>query len=1322
MARRERNPESPAFLGLRIDVPLEGGFSKCKNVEFVGPLLKQRNPRQDCDNSNPTSGEYYKVIHYLPRTGNDIVICDVPDGLGEMNIVAAYNTPDGTDVSIGSYYEVEVGLDIATGSYQNGDIGAYRVDGENDNMIIWDITTTYPIGVTPPANDPTIVAGSQTFIPPPIRPTDFTVEAVQAPGEGGYLVAGQYSLFITYVKTVGSDQYESAPSDIKTVTVPDGTEGMITVTFSASGESDVTLVRCYRTKVIGTEGETEEFSLDDTPTFYQEGEVADTAGSYDFVYVDSVLGTEGFPEYSGVFGEDPAASFSLYNIYYCYVKKYADGRETISSPSPALTVTAEVDPVFQVGYTASAEYGVNYIRFYRNLFKEIGDDIFYQCKEIANAGSSTTLDATDTYIDVFDVPLEFDNDKVGNCKYVILDQGVMVYLNFPGVTGGGSMFQFSKEFEYEHVPNVNLVNFDPEDGNPITGVFSLYGELYVGKSNKIAKYSRSNLDGAITYRRVRDISATMGIFDNRCTKNVDKDAVIFLSLEGFIYYDGQKFANISKNKIQTIVKQYIDAEAEFSAVYYPESNQYHVIIFTLAAGKVDDHRYFVCHLDNFEWTEMEFRNDNGEIVFDVCLGKAIDEKSREVIISAYDTGTNMQMQQYDIPPGASILETTEDEITEIGSQSAWSSCFYSNDYIFFLGKNGTGDDSLFYIPESGGSYGVAVEVGAPSFSDTLLRVAHGDDYIFILGLDPINDDQMVLARYVSSFTQLDLDLDDSGIYVPQDEFNFIPLSSGNIFYSYLAPDTDYGMYDKDTEQAGGYDVGDIVYEKQYRRVKEYWGATEYSYGAGPTNGNYFHWAYPWPEVLEYPVGENTIYLYDQTDTLSDGVQIHFSGIHDALYTTLEEGIDYYVNEVEDQIYTVSLELAGTPLAIAGPYYSHEGTQGSFVYHHLEVAPIMRWLPAATEFTFSTEVEYTVHDWEYLDIRSYVAPYFSITGDDPGKIYEFEYGDRVYGNSFFKSGNYIYFSWYRAADEKFWISRIKILFGEGEEIAYTVENIKQIKVSDMETGDVRLFINADQDRIFCYNGVSFKEYSYARGWDIAQQSDPITLTWVDYCPALQSFWAYGTVDEEVVVMMIDQEFNLYPMNIELPESLVGFAAHPTLYRLSACHNSEGIPLPPQHETVYLIEKLKNVINILISTIIRDFEANYQIFGVVVELVSCLSDRYINHFRQGVYKGYFQVNSFNPSLGIFSIRPDRNRRSKEERVSSDYIYCEGTPTFASEDVMEMGRLHEVEVGLEADSTSYRWELEAGDMIDGYHATLYVYPPGFKIKVMGEAEDGD
>jgi len=333
-----------------------------------------------------------------------------------------------------------------------------------------------------------------------------------------------------------------------------------------------------------------------------------------------------------------------YNVYYTYVKKYANNYVVEGNPSPASYVTV-TDTAITCAVVASTEADITHIRIYRTLYGETGSYAYFD-QEIKNITQTATLVASDD--DVRDTlsTLEFDHDVPPIGKYV-LGAGSRLWI----IDNDGTL-HWSILDQPELMPLQNYQTFDPKDGDVMMGLCPLRKHILVFKRRRtwlLDMFSETVDDNGVAALSKDVVSSNIGCIASGSIQAVGTDSAIWLSHAGFMLYNGGTIRNISggdestPSRIQNVINNFLADGAEhfIDSVYHSARQLYHVNFLTRnAAGTtITEQRHFVYNLQTDSWTEYVYRNSAGTKMYETNFAMAHDSLGNEVILIPYISST-----------------------------------------------------------------------------------------------------------------------------------------------------------------------------------------------------------------------------------------------------------------------------------------------------------------------------------------------------------------------------------------------------------------------------------------------------------------------------------------------------------------------------------------------------------------------------------------------------------------------------------------------------------------------------------------------------------
>ena len=642
----------PGFKGLYLDgLTLDGALTKAKNVRLQpSGDLHRRKP------TNPITMTAQTITNRAGRGAKSLFQYEKSDGSRYFISDYEFNaTPlmklDGFTLTTTSGNVTVLGQTNLSATLVSSDSikpkyavmqdRCYRVDGTNANLYLRDITITHTVGCVAPTAGPTVAATTGTDI-----------------------AAGDYYVFYTYVKNDGL-----------------GTELVLNGAFATDANWDkgtgwtinTTNKNAVKGSGAGALSPTVALSITAGIEYLVVFTIASWSGtgtldvSLGGVTVNSngINGTYHVRITAANTGDlsfSTSASASTCTVDDVSVKAITGTYEVESEPSPGSLVTTSGGNL-AINFTpvASTDTDVTTIKIYRTL---LGDEDAYAYfdQEVANLAIVTKLTNGDAILQgrTSDVGYEVINvtadhngymyhDVPPTAKYILSAGSRMWYAI-------NSTLYWSNIDEPEHVYSLNYQTFDPLDGDIITGIAALNNNIVVFKRKKmwlVDMYSTSVVDGVAQIAK-QPVSRQYGAFaPNSIQVTGEMNSVIFLSEEGVIKWDGASgFTNISKNRINTVIADYLKNGAEqlIDSVYYPTRKEYHLLLYYRSTDTVSAQRHFVYSVEADGWTEDVMVALNGNPVYETCLGYVTDDYHKMIPLGATlatTTGTSTVIYQYE---------------------------------------------------------------------------------------------------------------------------------------------------------------------------------------------------------------------------------------------------------------------------------------------------------------------------------------------------------------------------------------------------------------------------------------------------------------------------------------------------------------------------------------------------------------------------------------------------------------------------------------------------------------------------------------------------
>ena len=367
-----------------------------------------------------------------------------------------------------------------------------RIDGSDVNE--W--------GMDPPSVAPVITVGSSAIAAPTIAPV-IIIGALTG-------LTGDYNARYTYVKKTGSVvTYESAPSPVGVAAVTLADQSL-DITWTASGDPQVTHVRIYRTEAGGS-------------AYFYDQEVAVGIVTIDSNTEDSAL------TQNGLIGD--------YNTKYTYLRKESLVIVSESDPSPAAVaaVALENEPLGIV-WVASTDPQVTHVRIYRTL----SDGLIYYFDQDVAIGTLTVDSNTGDLSLGSEVETDHDRPPLGT--FVI------------GPNYNGTCFIIKDNLVYycspkqpEYWPVGNFIEVSQKQFPGKCAVF-WNGQLYY--FNKIDIYLIQGT-GSTSFFPARMSGAT-GSQSNRGAVAVDGRGIYHIGPDGIYLFSNQKDTKLTQEILEKL--------------------------------------------------------------------------------------------------------------------------------------------------------------------------------------------------------------------------------------------------------------------------------------------------------------------------------------------------------------------------------------------------------------------------------------------------------------------------------------------------------------------------------------------------------------------------------------------------------------------------------------------------------------------------------------------------------------------------------------------------------------------------------------------------
>ncbi len=1288
-------------LGLRLDRPVEGGMTKCRNAEILRGQLCLRPPRHLVS----TGGDYglcRTATYYHAVNGNRYIVADFT-GDETMTTYMFQVEADGRELTeiaattVAGLTGVSFSENDSLPTYTSGRGGMFRCDGI-ENKIIESPTLVHGCGVEPPDTEVNVAI---TNVAVPTLP-DITLSVTAEPNaQGVELAPGTYKFLFRIVREIDGTLYKSNWSDAVPVDVPD-VDGYrnIGLHFSAFPKNKEIYHSYEFARTLCDGNEFFRMWQDTTVGIFQIGIPVDE--------LDADITGNNSAEPGG------GASFLSYTkmvVYTTFVKKYVDGTEVESYPSPGrvfdLTGFTENFKITNIPVSTDPEVG--FVRLYRPVYG--GDpNQSYRAGEVSNGTLTATLEKTDEILAVENNQLNFDLIKPPVARYVLQAGSHMVYLNLPEVPGGKSLFMFSSPEQHEGVYAKETRYFDTSDGQPIMGGAVLGDHLVVFKSSKCQLFSLGEFwPGTILNYGL--VSAS--------TIQPYRNGIVFLSREGVIMLTANlEEIRLSQDKIQVrIIQDYMDNGAVFQSALYPEKDQYHIIAYFNGASGIEDHVYLVCSLRIGEWVDFLYE-DAGSPVYDMALCNAADESGRQVVVTI---GNGLSQNEGDTIDW-DIVVPDSDEGDTVAPHSTWDSCIFvdgATTAVYFLANDEMSLPSLFRSTSNDlRAWSEASPCGTPTTAVTLTNITRIDEStMYFVGIDAANL-QRVYSYNIPTSSWAEIGLIDAAVIDSEARIVATPGSTSHAFLLFSEPNPAVPIYDEATELSNGYSVGQVVFDEGYRRVRRYLGNTTSTSHEEPTNGHGVQWAYLYPDCLNGPETPS-YYIFDSSGLLTDGAEIHCYVIpwgFGGLCSGIRHDVPYYARLVAgtSRIFQIFTEpTGGDPVRVAMHYTMHSFLEDGFAVWG--VPNSILWLPIGEEFE-QEPVQRTFHEWEYIERTPYVRPILrKISGDAILPAYEFEYGDRLFPESlaYSEADRHLYGLRFPANQEEFVVFRKDVRNDNSIEecIKYCVQYDHEQSKLIPET--FRIF--PSPIGLWVYNGYNLKLFDEESGWTRKRITDDFQAKWIGMNEQ-GYFWTY--TDEPVTtIQLITFEPKVFAVADipSLPGGLKGFDVHPSEFFLTACHSVREAP-DQGGTTLYYIRKFGDEISSSVVIGNPPTPGELTFYGPVMEITSCYFGEQQGH-RFRVHGGSVEVTSNVLSGAEVSLETNIDLKRRGAAAKRTTVLSRGLMPVENR---EPGTIQELHLYARQCSKA-RWSLRAGALIDS-PANIKISPPTWISQVVGEVEDNE
>lgn len=345
-----------------------------------------------------------------------------------------------------------------------------------------------------------------------------------------------------------------------------------------------------------------------------------------------------------------------YRVYVVDVKSDGAGYYHRSNPSTPVDVTVSGSAITVSVTETTSDPDVTHKWIYRTLYDGQYRNAFY-VTAVANATANVTLtgadDTINTQTGIYIIDIEGGNSQLygvpPKADFVLYAQDRVFY----GVKSESRLYYSEIGFPESVGTTSYTTPFEAGDGDELVGGLAFQNSLLIFKNYKTFVTDLLAEDYPST-----KISSRIGCIDPRTIKATGStNSALWLSAEGVILYANGQIANVTTGKIfKTLIRPYILAGADFIAEYYPDRNQYHLMMFYRNAAEtaIVDHKHLVFSLNSGEWTEFYDRESAGGGTYNqlasVAAGIVTDGKGKQAMVTASITfgGTTVDLKQWDI--------------------------------------------------------------------------------------------------------------------------------------------------------------------------------------------------------------------------------------------------------------------------------------------------------------------------------------------------------------------------------------------------------------------------------------------------------------------------------------------------------------------------------------------------------------------------------------------------------------------------------------------------------------------------------------------------
>ena len=242
----------------------------------------------------------------------------------------------------------------------------------------------------------------------------------------------------------------------------------------------------------------------------------------------------------------------------------------VTPPTEYLVEVINSNKSIDMPVVASGDAQIDKIRIFCST---LGGTILYWVKDVDNTTATINIDAPNA--SGYEAPTTY---KVSpQAKYAIIKSDKLVIGNTDDDEIGSAVIRWSESYQPETFLETSFQVFDPEDGDEITGFGSILNYIVVFKANKMYMLDASSLGGTVGFI---EISNKYGCIESNSIQTVlGGRALIYLSNEGFMMFDGKENISISEYKIDDILDD-IDYTklSQVKSIYNPNNKRYTIFV------------------------------------------------------------------------------------------------------------------------------------------------------------------------------------------------------------------------------------------------------------------------------------------------------------------------------------------------------------------------------------------------------------------------------------------------------------------------------------------------------------------------------------------------------------------------------------------------------------------------------------------------------------------------------------------------------------------------------------------------------------------------